>query len=200
MDEAEQSFHPKWMMILVLNTQTGELTGVGGKICRRQLKVGEVRRLAASKLYDPGATLGNFSNKILVRAGINRESASPMQILELYCAVANGGKVSTSPASRRLMSIIEAKHLRQLLEQNILKGDGLLLARVQGVRIAGCAGHSRSTSDERATSSFVGFYPANHPRHVCLVLAEAAKVLPKYNRGALVAAPIFSRIAEYCPR
>jgi hypothetical protein len=38
--------------------------------------------------------------------------------------------------------------------------------------------------------------PAEDPRFVCLVIVDDAKIASNLNYGGLVAAPIFSRIAE----
>jgi hypothetical protein len=197
MDLTRKSLQPKKMLILILDTQTGLFSGIGGMIGRSGLKVQSAYRMADTWRYDPGATLDDFSDEILLRAGVNRRSATPMQIVELYRAIGNGGRYRASPNTTQVMSGPESQHLRRILEQHVMQGDGLLLARVHGLHIAGCAAHSRNTSEAKATSAFVGFYPARKPRNVCLVLVEAPKVLPKYNRGALVAAPIFSRVAGF---
>jgi hypothetical protein len=197
MDLTQKSLHPKKMLIIVLDTERGEFSGLGGMLGRHRVSKQRIPNFAATLHYDPSATLDDFSDEILLRAGVNRRSATPMQIVELYRAVGNGGRYRASTNATQLMSGPESQHLRRILEQQVMQGDGLLLARVHGLHIAGCAAHSRNTSEAKATSAFVGFYPARKPRNVCLVLVEAPKVLPKYNRGALVAAPIFSRVAGF---
>jgi Penicillin binding protein transpeptidase domain len=187
-DETEKSFHPKKILILVLDTETGKFSGLGGMIGSHLISEPRVRRLASTMYFDPGAILDDFSEKILLKAAIKRGSATPMQIMELYQAVAT----EVPP----MISRKEARRLRGILEQKVSDHEGMKLARAHGIHVAGSAGHSRLTSETKATACFVGFYPMGKPKHVCLVLVEAARVLPKYNRGALVAAPIFSRITS----
>ena len=42
--------------------------------------------------------------------------------------------------------------------------------------------------------------PAEDPEFVCLILIDDAKISPSLNYGGLVAAPIFSRVAEKAAR
>ena len=55
-------------------------------------------------------------------------------------------------------------------------------------------------SHERYTVSFVGFMPADDPAFVALVLVDEAQVAHDKNYGGMVAAPVFSRIAERAAR
>ena len=48
--------------------------------------------------------------------------------------------------------------------------------------------------------SFVGFLPANDPELVGMVMLDNAVTPPNMNFGGLVAAPIFSSIAEQSMR
>jgi cell division protein FtsI (penicillin-binding protein 3) len=48
--------------------------------------------------------------------------------------------------------------------------------------------------------SFVGYIPAEEPRFVCLIVVDDAKLTSGLNYGGLVAAPIFSRVAEKAAR
>jgi len=48
--------------------------------------------------------------------------------------------------------------------------------------------------------SFVGYIPAEEPRFVCLIIVDNAKLTSGLNYGGLVAAPIFSRVAEKAAR
>ena len=48
--------------------------------------------------------------------------------------------------------------------------------------------------------SFVGYMPAEDPAFVILVLLDEAQTKHEANFGGLVAAPIFSRIAEKAAR
>jgi len=46
----------------------------------------------------------------------------------------------------------------------------------------------------------VGFMPADDPAFACLVLVDEAQVSHDKNYGGMVAAPVFSRIAEKAAR
>lgn len=166
LEETARSLHPKKTLILVVDTETGEFIGLGGMTGRHQLRGEQVRWLAKTMQYDPGATLDAFSDEDLARKGMTRRATTPTQILQLYRAVAKGG-LFCEPTNA---------------------------AQPKGA--TGSSGHSRGVPDAKATASFIGFYPPRNPKQICLVLVEAARVLPKYNRGALVAAPIFSRIVS----
>jgi cell division protein FtsI/penicillin-binding protein 2 len=65
------------------------------------------------------------------------------------------------------------------------------------MRVAGAAGHG---DKNLVTACFAGYFPADHPRHVCIVVIEGADVILKYQRGALLAAPVFSFVAEKVQR
>ena len=72
------------------------------------------------------------------------------------------------------------------------KQASIPLARVDGMRVAGSAGHG---GKDPVTACFAGYFPADHPRHVCVVVIKGADVILKYQRGALLAAPVFSFVA-----
>jgi hypothetical protein len=84
-----------------------------------------------------------------------------------------------------------------LLELVNGKKDPILLARVDGMRVAGAAGHGGKNP---VTACFAGYFPADHPRHACVVVVEGADVILKYQRGALLAAPVFSFVAQKVQR
>jgi cell division protein FtsI/penicillin-binding protein 2 len=73
---------------------------------------------------------------------------------------------------------------------------------VNGYKVAGKTGTAQKVSEKggyapgKYVVSFVGYMPAESPRFVCLVMVDDAKVASGLNYGGLVAAPIFSRIAE----
>ncbi len=52
----------------------------------------------------------------------------------------------------------------------------------------------------RYVSSFIGCMPLEDPKFVCLVLFDDAKVPSNQNYGGILAAPVFSRIAEKTAR
>lgn len=83
--------------------------------------------------------------------------------------------------------------------EGVVERGTATLAKVEGLRIAGKTGTARRTVGGRYkagdyTASFVGFYPADEPRVVCLVMLENPRAGVYY--GGLASAPIFKGIAE----
>ena len=85
-------------------------------------------------------------------------------------------------------------------------GGTATFARVNGFDVAGKTGTAQKVSEKggyapgKYVVSFVGYMPAEDPRFVCLVMVDDAKISSGLNYGGLVAAPIFSRIAERSAR
>jgi cell division protein FtsI/penicillin-binding protein 2 len=85
-------------------------------------------------------------------------------------------------------------------------GGTATFARVNGFNVAGKTGTAQKVSEKggyapgKYVVSFVGYMPAEDPQFVCLVMVDDAKVASGLNYGGLVAAPIFSRIAERSAR
>ena len=85
-------------------------------------------------------------------------------------------------------------------------GDRAALARVSGFAVAGKTGTAQKVDSKggyaagKYVVSFVGYIPAEDPRFVCLILIDDAKLSSGLNYGGLVAAPIFSRVAEKAAR
>ncbi|MCG3157866.1 MAG: hypothetical protein DKINENOH_04502 [bacterium] len=145
-------------------------------------------------------------------------SVTAMQMAMAYGAVANGGlllrprviagiadskgKVTRDEQPevvRRVLSREVAATLTHLLEGVIQHGTGKN-AKIDGVRIAGKTGTARRTlenargySSGNFLSSFVGFFPAEQPRYLIVVMIENPR---RDHWGAMVAAPTFRRIAE----
>jgi cell division protein FtsI (penicillin-binding protein 3) len=143
-------------------------------------------------------------------------TATPLQIAMAYAAVANKGKLmkpyvvrQTLNAAqeivtenqpqmvRQVMSEKTAATLTDLFEGVVERGTGKS-ARVEGLRIAGKTGTSKKVVGGRYgsgnyTASFVGFFPADNPHIVCLVMLDSPR---EAYYGGLVSAPIFKGIAE----
>ena len=144
-------------------------------------------------------------------------AATPMQIAAAYCAVANGGVLmkpylissemnengelihSGRPEKiRRVISEETAKTLKDFFIGVVERGTGQV-ARIPGITIAGKTGTSRKFVDGKYetgsyNASFVGFFPAEKPEIVCLVILENPKT-GGYT-GAMASAPIFKAIAQ----
>jgi cell division protein FtsI (penicillin-binding protein 3) len=142
---------------------------------------------------------------------------TPIQILAAYGAVANGGillkpyivkkivsatdetvQETTPQTVRRVVSDQVARTLTQFFEGVVERGTATL-AKIEGVRIAGKTGTSKKHFDGRYqsgsyTASFVGFFPAEDPQVVCLVMVDNPRQGSYF--GGQVSAPIFRAIAE----
>jgi len=144
-------------------------------------------------------------------------AVTPLQIASAYAAVANNGVLmkpfilkqvlndrneviveSRPQAIRTVISKATAKTLTQFLEGVVQRGTGVT-ARLEGVTIAGKTGTSRKVVNRKYeagsyTASFAGFFPAENPQIVCLVMLDNPRV-GGYT-GGLASAPIFKAIAE----
>jgi membrane peptidoglycan carboxypeptidase len=142
---------------------------------------------------------------------------TPIQILAAYGAVANGGLLlkphivkkivtatdetvqETKPQSvRKVLSDRVARTLTQFFEGVVEHGTATL-ARIEGVRIAGKTATSKKHLEGRYqpgsyTASFIGFFPAEDPQVVCLVMVDNPRRGSYF--GGQVSAPIFRAIAE----
>ncbi len=144
-------------------------------------------------------------------------AVTPIQLAAAYAAVANGGVLmkpflvkkivdnsgeilseSRPQQVRRVISAATAAELTQLLEGVVERGTGVL-AKTAGLAIAGKTGTSRRFFEGRYepgnfTASFVGFFPADDPKVVCLVMLENPR--EGGYTGGLASAPIFGTIAK----
>ncbi len=144
-------------------------------------------------------------------------AVTPLQIAAAYCAVANGGILmkpyiiakETDDAGelvytghpekiRRVISEETAKTMRDFFVGVVERGTGQS-AKIPGITVAGKTGTSRNYVDGKYASgnynaTFVGFFPAEKPELVCLVIMENPTA-GGYT-GALASAPIFKAIAQ----
>ena len=143
-------------------------------------------------------------------------SVTPVQITAAYCALINGGVLyepqllqrqiskdgnliyEFSPKEvRRVISSETSDIMRDLLGGVVKNGTGKK-AYSELISIGGKTGTSQklvdgSYSKQHYNSSFVGFFPVENPKVVCLILLNSPDQ-GKY--GGLVAAPIFKNVAE----
>jgi cell division protein FtsI (penicillin-binding protein 3) len=144
-------------------------------------------------------------------------SATALQLVMAYAAVANNGilmkpfvvrqvtnaqgevMLETQPQQvRPVISAQNAATLTRVFEGVVERGTGTP-AKVRGLRIAGKTGTSRMTIDGRYapgnyTASFVGYFPAEDPKVVCLVVLDRPRSGSYY--GGQASAPIFKAIVE----
>ncbi len=143
-------------------------------------------------------------------------SVTPIQLAAAYCSLVNGGILykplivekevdhngrvilQNEPVQiRRVISENTSSELRKLMVGVVEKGTGKN-AQIDYMKIGGKTGTSQrivdgSYSKKDYNSSFVGFFPADNPKIVCLILVNSPDV-GRY--GGLVAAPIFKNVAE----
>lgn len=146
-------------------------------------------------------------------------SATPMQLVMAYAAIANGGFLMRPYIVRRVISpkgeVLVANHphvvrrvvsektaqlLASILKGVVGEGGTGFMADVEGFEVAGKTGTAQKADLERGgyaakkrVASFIGFVPANDPRLVLLVLVDE----PEVNvYGGVVAAPAFRNIAR----
>ncbi len=135
-------------------------------------------------------------------------SATPLQLAAAYAAVANDGilvqphllKTQTDFWSHRVISSVVAAQLREMLTVTVNDGTGSR-ARVAGYEVAGKTGTAQKVKEggggydtSRYVASFVGMVPAMEPELVILVMVDEPAIS---HLGSLVAAPAFSKIAEF---
>ncbi|NUN69930.1 MAG: PASTA domain-containing protein [Bacteroidetes bacterium] len=142
---------------------------------------------------------------------------TPLQIVSAYSAIANNGMLMKpyiiqrerdelgqevyTGAPQMIRRIIPASvndQVKQMLEAVVEYGSGMVV-KTPGVRIAGKTGTSRKHVNGKYeegsyNASFVGFFPADKPEIVCLVMMENPRAGGYY--GATASAPVFKAIAD----
>ncbi len=143
-------------------------------------------------------------------------SVTPIQLITAYSSLINGGKLyqpllvkkiedsggniisENSPkVVRRVISEKTSERMISLLKSVVENGTGEF-AKSDLITVGGKTGTSKIASDGKYVSgkynsSFVGFFPAENPKLICLVLINSPKT--QYY-GGKVAAPIFKNIVE----
>lgn len=144
-------------------------------------------------------------------------AVTPLQIALAYAAIANGGVLMRPSIIREVRSesgdILRENH-PQRVRRVVSEETATLLTRafegavehgtaqevrIRGIRVAGKTGTARRIVDGRYapgsyTASFVGYFPAEDPQVVCLVMMENPRARGYY--GGVTSAPIFRAVAE----
>ena len=143
-------------------------------------------------------------------------SATPLQVLCAYAAIANAGvlmqpRIVRSITARdgslvreippqRIRQVVHAATAKQLTEMlvGVVDSGTGKRAAIPGVRIAGKTGTAQAYTQgaydrKNYRASFVGFYPADKPRVAMMVILEN----PTNDiYGGSTAAPVFHRIVQ----
>jgi cell division protein FtsI (penicillin-binding protein 3) len=132
-------------------------------------------------------------------------SVTAVQLAQAYAIIAAGGihrpvslvKVVQLPAGKRVMSEGVARTTLGMLEAVVQGGTGSL-AKVSGFRVGGKTGTAyiagpNGYEKEHCVASFVGIAPVSEPRLVVAVVIKDPR--GEQHSGALVAAPVFAKVA-----
>jgi len=146
-------------------------------------------------------------------------SATPIQMVTAYAAIANGGFLMrpyvvrrvVSPQGkiisenrphvvRRVISNRTARLLAAMLKGVTHEGGTGFMASVEGFEVAGKTGTAQKAdlvhggyAARKYVASFIGFVPADNPRLVLMVLVDEPE---QSVYGGVVAAPVFRNIAR----
>jgi len=136
-------------------------------------------------------------------------SISPLKLVQLHAALANGGFEVTPHVTstfkerfnenpkKQFFSNEVSKTVLEWMESVVDKGSGSE-AKIKGYRIAGKTGTSQKAFNGAYTSkevcSFVAVLPVNNPKYVVLVVVDEPS--KSYAYGSTVAVPVAKEIME----
>lgn len=152
-------------------------------------------------------------------------AVTPLQIAMATAAVANGGRLMVPQIVKRVVTsdgeelqTFRPQEIRRVMEERVAQEVKAAMADVVGpqgtAKLAAVAGYTvggKTGTAQRVDPrggytpgkyvvSFCGFLPVSKPEFVCMILVDDATTLTTRNYGGLVAAPIFSRVAEKVAR
>jgi len=141
---------------------------------------------------------------------------TPLQTLSFYNAVANSGKFVKPIIVRKILKAnkVVKEYPTEILEKQIVSNKTIEIATklLEGVvekgtakninnsyyKIAGKTGTAKKVLDgkyvDKYYTSFVGFFPSDHPKYSCIVVIDEPKNYRIY--GSDVAAPVFKEISD----
>ncbi len=160
----------------------------------------------------------DWSGTTLPWMSIGYESVvTPLQMLALYNAVANDGKMvkpvfvrevrnvgklverfETQVLNKSICSKSTLKKVKQAMEGVVLRGTATNLKN-DNYTVAGKTGTAQMADAKHGyrkyyKSSFAGYFPANDPQYTCIVSINGASNGIYY--GSLVSGPVFKEIAD----
>ena len=142
---------------------------------------------------------------------------TPIQIAQAYAAFANDGRMMRPYLVSRITdekdnivwqhdpvevrSIAKSTTLQRLqpVFKKVVSDSGTAeWAQVKGLAVAGKTGTAQKYIDGRYRSeyrsSFVGFFPADNPKYVCLIVMDEPNIYPPY--GGYIAGPVFRQTSK----
>lgn len=160
-------------------------------------------------------TYDDYSGSSIANLPIGQgQAVTPMQMMQGYAAIANGGILRTPqvvraiggervpvPAGRRVIAAATAASVREMLRGVLAAGGTASEAQIEGYDLAGKTGTANKVdadtgeySDTRYIASFVGFAPASDPRLLVSVVVDEPQGA---IYGGQVAAPAFQKIVAF---
>ncbi len=150
-------------------------------------------------------------------------SVTPLQMVTAYAAIANGGivrkpylvqsvyhkesgkkEIFKPVILNKALTKEQAKTMAVMLISAVSEGGTGIKAQVKGFLSAGKTGTAQIVNSKEGgyvkgqyISSFAGFIPAHDPKFVIYVVIHQPQ---KKFYGSTVAAPVFSKVAEYAVR
>ncbi len=142
-------------------------------------------------------------------------SVTPIQLLTAYCALVNGGDLYqpyiikaikdangntieefSKNKIRTVISSTTSSRVIEMMKDVVESGSGIE-AQLPDIQVAGKTGTAQRLIDNKYSSSnynssFVGFFPADNPKYIALIVVMSPTV-GRY--GGKVAAPIFHEVA-----
>lgn len=160
-------------------------------------------------------TYDDYSGSSIANLPIGQgQAVTPIQMMQAYSAVANGGILRTprlidevggvrvpQDPGRRVISETTAAQVREMLRGVLAAGGTAAEAEIPGYDLAGKTGTANKVdartgeySRERYIASFMGFAPASDPKLLIAVVVDE----PQGSiYGGQVAAPAFQKIAAW---
>lgn len=147
-------------------------------------------------------------------------AVTPIQMAAAFSAIVNGGKLyqpylvdrienEEGVVIRRNLPKIKGNPIdektsammREMLENVVERGGGKQ-ARLEGYRIGGKTGTAQISGGKSGyikddyLTSFVGFFPADKPKYLGLIMFYKPQVSNEVRYGGLVAAPVFKEVIK----